>query len=527
MNRSIHAAILSRPSSDGSSQNAERETAERCHSIVYNSPYGICRVRLGGQFEAANPALCEMTGYSEAELLASNLDILNPEPGLRARLLAEYESRPTGMPVEMPWRRRDGRIVTARGWAYAERDDSGAIVHFDCYIEDVTPLRAAENALRQAEKLAVLGQLVSSVAHELNNPLSSILMFTEDLLATGRSTDDQEALGIIAQQARRSREIVRDLLSFVRSHEVNGEVSREPVKSRLFLTQLTRALQPQLAELGVSLRLSTPDDESVIQFNLAGIEQVVTNLIVNGAQAAGAGGTVWVNVQPDPLDLVIHVVDDGPGIPADVLPRIFEPFFTTKSTGNGTGLGLSVSLGLVQQHAGTIIADNRDALEGSGARFTVRIPTAHARRTDIEGCEVAPATAAETVRRVLIVDDEEPMRSALGRFYVRRGWSVSEAKDGLAAYRYLIDAGETFDLIVSDMNMPDLSGIELHAHLRQSRPELLDRLLLCTGEAESARIATFVAETNCRVLRKPFELRVLATLSDEIAAVAPRARLAS
>ena len=126
--------------------------------------------------------------------------------------------------------------------------------------------------------------------------------------------------------------------------------------------------------------------------------------------------------------------------------------------------------------------------------------------------------AAEGVRRVLIVDDEETIREALARFYSRRGWDVSQAADGSCAYERLIRSSESYDLVISDMRMPGFSGIELYSALSEMRPELLDRLLFCTGEIESGAVSSFVAETNCRVLLKPFDLRTLATMSDEIAA---------
>ncbi|HEX4683863.1 MAG TPA: HAMP domain-containing sensor histidine kinase, partial [Gemmatimonadaceae bacterium] len=211
----------------------------------------------------------------------------------------------------------------------------------------------------------------SGVAHELNNPLSAILLFTEDLLSVERSADDVEALSVIAQQAKRSRAIVRDLLTFVRS----SELTRTPVASRALLDGVSRALAPQLAELGVDMSVGVPETE-MLHVDHAAMEQVLTNLVMNAAQAAGSGGLVAVRVRSEPASHVIEVVDDGPGIAANVLPRIFEPFFTTKPTGQGTGLGLSVTMGIVRQHGGTIEVENRcPSREGcTGARFIVRLP---------------------------------------------------------------------------------------------------------------------------------------------------------
>jgi two-component system NtrC family sensor kinase len=223
---------------------------------------------------------------------------------------------------------------------------------------------------RQTEKLASIGQVIAGVAHELNNPLSAILLFAEDLLQVDRPADEAEALTIIAQQARRSRAIVRDLLSFVRSREI----TRAAVSPRELLDKISRTLRPQTTELGVALHVDASGIE-LIHVDPAGIEQVITNLVMNGAQSTGAGGNVWMRCYGEPGGYVIEVLDDGPGIPGDVLTRIFQPFFTTKPMGQGTGLGLSVSAGIVERHGGTIGAENVDPRNGRGARFIVRLPS--------------------------------------------------------------------------------------------------------------------------------------------------------
>lgn len=357
---------------------------ERYRSVIDNSPYGIYRVSYDGRFITLNPALCAMVGYTADELFASGISVLYESPEQRERLLRDYLNRPHGKPVEVPWLRKDGSTIITRVWVYADRDASGQITYLDGYVEDVTPLREAERALHQAEKLAAIGQVFSGVAHELNNPLSAILLFAEDLMIAERPSDETEALQIIAQQARRSRTIVRELLSFVRRREI----SRAPVCAKELLDQIARTLHPQIESLGVALHVevSTAD---LIHVDSSGMEQVLTNIVMNAAQATGKGGNIWVRAYPEFGGYVIDVVDDGPGIPEAVLPRMFEAFYTTKPMGHGTGLGLSVSAGLIEQHGGTIVAANRDSGEGSGARVTVRLP-APAKAHPIVGSEERP-----------------------------------------------------------------------------------------------------------------------------------------
>lgn len=169
MTRSILTALLSRFNSAGSARGTDgsRASEERYRSVVDNSPYGIYRVAVDGTFVTVNPALCRIVGYSEQELFASNMASLYADPSDRARLLANHETRPFGAPVETSWRRKDGHVIAARIWVYSDRTPSGRITYLDGYVEDVTSVRATEQALRQAEKLAALGQLCATCSRSL------------------------------------------------------------------------------------------------------------------------------------------------------------------------------------------------------------------------------------------------------------------------------------------------------------------------------------------------------------------------
>lgn len=357
------------------------------------------------------------------------------------------------------------------------------------------------------ERLAAVGQLVSSVAHELNNPLSAILLFAEDLLATDRSAEETEALTIIAQQARRSRAIVRDLLAYVRSRDA----ARAPTSIHDLLTQLSRELSPQVATLGAWLNIELPLLDTEVEIDRTGIEQVLVNLVMNAAQATGGGGHVTVRTASEADHVAFEVADDGPGISEEALPHIFDPFFTTKPIGEGTGLGLSVSRGVVQQHGGTLIAENRSANAGGGAQFVVRLPRSTAAAVSAEPKTVVPPAnvARASARRVLIVDDEHAIRRGLSRFFGRAGWFVVEAENADGALTRLDQATDPFDVVISDARMPGLSLAEFHAALQARHPEVLDRLVLCSGDLQSEEVKGLVARTDCAVLQKPFEFRAL------------------
>ncbi len=359
--------------------------------------------------------------------------------------------------------------------------------------------------LAQSARTESLGRLVSGVAHELNNPLAAILTYSEQLLTEAPRGDTAGPLVTIRDQARRARAIVRDLLTFVRRREER----REAAEFGELLDRTIRALTADLERQSVHLELEIAPDLPTVQCDATAIEQVITNLIDNAARAT-PGGRVRVTVQPVEDRIRFVVEDDGPGIPTEHLRRIFEPFFTTRGTGEGTGLGLSVSLGIMQQHGGTLEAENLPS--GRGARFVASLPvhsTGEAR--DRIPQRVTPAAGLAAGGRVVIIDDEAPVRDSLRRYFERQGWQVDEAADGSAGLALLLaaDAGPSLDLILCDLKMPGLSGREVYQRLREARPELLTRLVFASGDTASPDTAAFLSLSGRPVLEKPFELREL------------------
>jgi len=490
-----------------------RQSEASFRSFVENSPIGIYRATSAGRLLAVNASLVKLLGFaSDGELLAVDLrhDLFASTID-RDRFMRQLQEKGEVTAAESEWRRKDGTTVTVRISARAYRDERGSVWFSEGFVEDVTPLRAVEQALRQSEKLAALGRLVSGVAHELNNPLASILHFAEDLLDDERTPEDLEALSIIRDQARRSRAIVRDLLAFVRMRET----PREPVRLAEALQGCVRALKPAVNEIGATLLAHVSNSDIVALTDRAGLQQIVTNLVMNGAQASGHGGEVMFRADITHRELRIIVEDSGPGIPNDVMERIFEPFFTTKPLGEGTGLGLSVTLGLVQHVGGRIDVTNREG-QSPGARFTVLLPIDLADSPeDREPAPVLRSAASVAARagrpgpRVLVIDDEPTIRLGLRRFFTRRGWRVDDAADGAEGLSAILAERSGYAAVVSDLKMPGCSGIELHDHVAAVAPELLERIVFSTGDVASPEAAEFVRRTRCKVMQKPFELREL------------------
>ena len=261
---------------------------------------------------------------------------------------------------------------------------------------------------------------------------------------------------------------------------------------------------------GARLVAEVPDGVPDLDADPTGVEQVLTNLIQNGLQSAGRGGTATVRVGGTETGVAFTVEDTGRGMAPEVLPRIFEPFFTTKREGAGTGLGLFVTLGIVEAHGGTIHAGNL-LPPGSGARFTVVFPPAGPAASEVGAAvpgTLAPGTAIGTV---LIVDDEAAIRLALRRWFVRQGWNVVEAHDGEEALaRCLAAPAGGFDLVLTDLKMPGLSGIELVDRLAKVRPDLHARVVITTGDVASPEVAALIGRTDRPLIEKPFSFEALA-----------------
>ncbi len=436
------------------------------------------------------------------------------------------------------------------------RDPAGQVIGAAAVWSDVTAAVQVERErerllarITEADRIESLGKLVSGVAHELNNPLAAILNFTEDLLADARPDEERLALQVIQAQALRSRTIVRDLLTFVRQGDRRP---RKPEMPGHILDTLLRAVQPGMNTQGVQFAATVGDPETPLELDRAGFEQVVTNLLTNAAQAAGAGGAVRLAARREGDEYVVSVEDNGAGITAEHAARIFEPFFTTKPTGQGVGLGLSVSIGIVKAHGGTLVAENRAAEVGGGACFTLRLPVA-AGVTPSRPSPVPPVTArdiaaaqAQQVQRatreaaaggasplparrpgLLVIDDEEPIRRGLRRYFERRGWAVDEAADGTDAIVKLErrEASVLYDVVLCDLKMPGVSGQELYARIAAESPEMARRFILSTGDVTAHDVAGFLATVPAPVLEKPFELITLEQLAEEVrrAATAPAA----
>jgi len=383
---------------------------------------------------------------------------------------------------------------------------------------DVTEQVERELQLRRTERLASVGTLVGGVAHELNNPLTAIAGFVELMLGEERSSDDRDALETLRRETARVAKIVSDLRLLAReSQDVNNR-KLEPIDVNDIVRHVLRVRRYALETSNIEVRLKLAPELPPARGVPSEIEQVVLNLVVNASHALDASDhpqkLLTITSAATRAGVAFEVIDNGSGIPEQVVEHIFDPFYTTKSPGEGTGLGLSLVHSIVSEHGGRISVNS---IEGRGSAFAVLLPFAR-EGIDTVAAPAAPAAEGASVQplHVLIVDDEAAIRLALVRHLQRRGHTVETAEDGSAALERIASA--CFDVILSDIRMPGMSGDrllrELHA---RGASDAVRRLVFMTGDPASEAVRQGVGHA-IPVLPKPFTLREITEKIEEHAA---------
>ena len=419
-------------------------------------------------------------------------------------------------------RRADRVAIWVEVTAHAEAGE-GASVRIEALVRDVSERKRLEDQARdlyhqllQAEKLAALGQTISGVAHELNNPLATILTWAERLSQRpAAQLDDQTKRGLetILSESERAAKIVRNLLTFARKRHTTramvdvNQIVRETLALRSYEQTLANITIIEALAAGLPLAFADPH-----QF-----QQVLLNLIINAEQAmlgANGRGTLilrsWHDLDGDAV--ILEVNDDGPGVPEDVQPRIFDPFFTTKEVGKGTGLGLTVAYAIIQEHGGRITVQSQP---GEGASFFVALPVSDGPVKPVLTREpIAANVGAGAV--VLVVEDEAALGAAVAEALADAGFVVDRAGDGEEAMARV--KVRLYDLIVCDLKMPRVDGMMFYRALEREQPETARRILFVTGDVAGTEAERFLEETGCRWLAKPFRLRDLLRTATEILA---------
>jgi signal transduction histidine kinase len=498
---------------------ANVEAFARLFEAVHEGVYIGTILETATETRAANPHLKLMFGHA-ADTPEADVRPFDPErfvdPQAREGFVARLQRDGSVTDYLMRVRRADRVAIWIEVTAHAEAHDGG--LRIEALMRDVTERKRLDDQARdlyhqllQAEKLAALGQTISGVAHELNNPLATILTWAERL--SQRSVDDQTRRGLetILSESERAAKIVRNLLTFARKRHTTramvdvNQVVRETLALRSYEQRLSNITIIEALPAGLPPVFADPH-----QF-----QQVLLNLIINAEQAmiaAHGRGTLilrsWHDMEGEAV--ILEVNDDGPGVPEDVQPRIFDPFFTTKEVGKGTGLGLTVAYAIIQEHGGRISVKSEPA---GGASFFVALPV-------IDG-PIKPAPAKEPDRSnigvgsvVLVVEDEAALGAAVAESLGDAGFAVDRAGDGEEALARV--RARVYDLIICDLKMPRVDGMTFYRALEREHPNAARRILFVTGDVAGTEAEQFLEETGCRWLAKPFRLRDLLRTAKEI-----------
>ena len=496
-------------------QDALRHSQARLQALFDHSNDAIMLVNDWGRYVEVNPAACALLGYSRNELLMLGVGevFTTSEHGLAEGAWHEFLESGSQR-GECSLRRKDGTL---------SRADYSAIAHIQeglhlTIFRDVSERHALQSQLLRQQRLESVGRLASGVAHDLNNILTPILMAPAMLRGFVADAGARMLLESMESGARRGSAIVQQLLAFSR-----GEVGE---KVRLDLQKILRdscAIMRETFPKSVAVELAPAAGDFAVLGDPNQLQQVVLNLALNAADAMPRGGRLVLSLEAveitpaaaarDPELIagrhgLLTVVDHGTGIAPEVIDKIFDPFFTTKPFGQGSGLGLSVVLGIVRSHGGFVRVSSR---VGVGSIFKVHLPlqadplAAAANPVPLPVVNRLPPTGGG--RTVLVVDDEADVRDIIRLTLSREGYRVIGAAGADAAFSQLQACGGRVDLILTDLSMPGVSGVKFIEILHSRHPE--QRILVMTGNGSNCSLVTTLRHLVCGILPKPFEVSTL------------------
>lgn len=477
---------------------------QAAEAIVIMDPQGV--------IQYVNPAFVDVSGYSHDEAIGQNLSIVKSgkhDEDFYADIWRTIRNGDIwrGRIVN---RHKDGSFYTVQSVISPVRDGDGDMVNYVVSIRDISQEVELEAHMRQAQKMDAVGRLAGGVAHDFNNILQSILGFSGLLLSElDKGSPPYHDVEEIRKAARRAGDLTRQLLTLSRKHNVEYAVHN----LNKIISNSERMMQRLLGE-NMEFAFDLDDRLLPIHVDVGQIEQVLLNLYINARDAMPDGGVVRVsthNVARDARDLdeehagqdhvCLQVQDSGHGIRDEVREHLFEPFFTTKKVGEGTGLGLSVVYGIVQQHGGWIDVESK---VGEGATFKVYLPAYD--RCDLDGGEttgedttydISPVGRGE---RILVVEDDATLRELSSRMLGDAGYDVTVAPDCATAEGLFGQVGG-FDLLLSDVVLSDGNGVELAKRARQQDADLA--VLLSSGYSQDSDLHDTMNGHGFRYLPKP------------------------
>ncbi len=497
-----------------------RKAEEKYRGIFDNAVMGICQISPDGRILSANPAFARILGYTSPEEVVNTVTdvarqlFVNPQRYEDLRVLIVQASTINLQEIELF--RKDGSTILVHVSGRAVRNGVGQPLYFEGTIQDITEISRLETKLRQAQKMEAIGTLAGGIAHDFNNILASMMGYTEMAAKETRENIRVGYLNQVLQACERAKNLVNQILSFSRMREQE----RRPLDIRLILKEALSLLRASLPTT-IEMHQDIAPEEATVLADPTQIHQIIMNLCTNAAHAMHEkGGLLDVRLSrmeidaaksillPDlrPGDYIrLSVRDTGHGIDPAIKDKIFDPFFTTKIAKEGTGLGLSVVYGIVKSYGGAI--DVQSSM-GQGTIFVIFLPCisgASAKGMDEKNTEVEPDLQGH--ERLLFVDDEEMLVKMARTYFESLGYSITATTSSSEALRLFQENPGGFDLVITDVTMPELTGTALSAEFLKIRPNL--PVILCTGYSDSVNMADVRKQNIREFCLKPISLNDL------------------
>lgn len=498
---------------------ALRHSEERYRELVENAIYGIYRETAQGRFLQVNPALVRMLGYESSrdlKELSALAAYRNPEDRDRL-LLDEYHRTGRVLGVEVEWKRKDGLPLLVRLSGRGVPNKAGDLQELEIIVEDVTERRALEKQLHQVRKFEAIGQLAGGIAHDFNNVIGAIMgwaeLGSEQAPADSRLSDYFKK---IRTQAARAAGLTRQLLAFARRQILEPQ----NIQLNTVVTDVLSLLEKVIGN-DVEIKTSLAPELAPVRADSSQVEQVLMNLCLNARDAMPSGGCLTIETCNTDLDddacrrtpglspgrhAELIVSDNGIGMDGKTREHIFEPFFTTKEPGKGTGLGLATVFGIVRQHGGFVSVESEPK---KGTKFRIYLPAVKSPADLAEPRSKLEETSFRGGKETLLVaDDHEGIREMIRSALEGCGYRVLFAVNGEEAIHVFEEHMDEIRLVVLDMVMPRVGGLEAAKRMRQIRPEL--PVIFTTGYSADHEALTGVIETGGAVVEKPFDPKKLA-----------------
>ncbi|MEE8381354.1 MAG: PAS domain S-box protein [Thermodesulfobacteriota bacterium] len=488
----------------------------RYHSLIEHANDAIISMDEKGKIIAFNKMAMEIYGYSREEVFGKSYFSLLPpsEREKQKKIFSEIITNDSiGVPFEAIGLRKNGQVFFVENSPFVLREGEGYVL--TVFIRNITERKEMERKLLQSEKLKSLGELAGGVAHDFNNLLAAILgraqllkMFFEpqqDKKDREKSVIElKKGLNIIEKAAKDGAETVRRIQEFARRRDDDKHFTtvdlNEIIDNALDFTRMKWKDDAELKGIKINIQkeFSTLPTTSG---SAAELREVLTNLINNAVDAMPRGGNIKIKTYKEDSHLVVNVEDTGVGIADDKKGQIFDPFFTTKGV-QSTGLGMSVSYGIINRHRGTISVDS---VKGEGTTFIIKLPITE---RPVEGKKVKPLAGKIKKARILVVEDEEDVRDILSLILIEGGHEVETANDGIRGIEMF--EKKEFDLVFTDLGMPGMSGWQVAEKVKSINKNT--SVVLITGWSLELNESETEKSSVDFIVNKPFEVKQILKL---------------